>query len=531
MTLHGLNFIAGVPTEGHGRTFHANNPLDSQTLEPAFHEAGGADIDRALHHAEDAFSKYRRTDGATRAAFLGRIAEEIMAVGDELLERAHLETGLPLDRLKGERARTCGQLQLFAEVAREGSWCDARVDTGQPERTPLPKPDLRRMLQPLGPVIVFGASNFPLAFSIAGGDTASALAAGCPVIAKAHPAHPGTSELVGAAIVRAAEASGVPHGVFSMVHGGAETGQALVQHPLAHAVGFTGSRTGGLALFQTAHARPEPIPVFAEMSSLNPVVMLPGALRERTPQILEGLKTSVTMGVGQFCTKPGLVFALGGPEFEAFAEEFGEAITNSKPGTMLHAGISEAYASGVARLEKLPGVVELGASSTEPEASRTEGDPRVFATDAETFLLHRELHEEVFGPCTLLVSARTWTELEALVRSLEGQLTGTLHATPSDLEAAGDLLAFLERKVGRLLLNGFPTGVEVCPSMQHGGPFPATTDPRFTSVGTAAIARWARPLCYQNFPAESLPAELRNENPLGLMRTLNGKLTRDPVQA
>jgi len=527
MTLNGLSIIASAPTQGRGRTFNAVSPLDSQSLEPAFHEASGGDVDRALHHAEDAFTHFRRSSGESRAVLLERIADEIIALGDDLLERAHRETGLPLDRLTGERGRTVGQLRLFAGVVREGSWCDARIDSALPDRLPLPKPDLCRILQPLGPVIVFGSSNFPFAYSVAGGDTASALAAGCPVIVKAHPAHPGTSELVGTAIARAVDAAGQPHGIFSMLHGGVETGLALVRHPLARAVGFTGSRTGGLALFQAANARLEPIPVFAEMSSLNPVIMLPGALRERAAAMVEGLKASVTMGVGQFCTKPGFVFALGGPEFESFAEQFGQAITATRPGTMLHAGIRDAYATGVARLEKLPGVVELGASSTEPDATRTEADPRVFATDAETFLLHRELHEEVFGPSTILVSARTWTELEALVRSLEGQLTAAVHATESDLDPAADLLAFLERKVGRMILNGFPTGVEVCPSMQHGGPFPATTDARFTSVGTAAITRWARPICYQNFPASRLPPELRDDNPLGLMRTVNGTLTRD----
>ena len=529
MNLHGLNLIAGTRLEPHGRSFRAHNPRESQPLDPLFHEANPADADRALHHADDAFQMYRRSSGPQRADFLEIIAEEIEQLGDLLLDRAHRETGLPLDRLTGERGRTANQLRLFASVAREGSWCDARIDTALPQRQPVPKPDLRRMLLPLGPVIVFGASNFPLAFSVAGGDTASAFAAGCPVIAKAHPAHPGTSELVAGAIGRAVDRCGLPHGIFSMLHGRTEIGLALVQHPLSRAVGFTGSRGGGMALFNAAQARPEPIPVFAEMSSLNPLFVLPGALRERAAQIAEGLKTSVTMGVGQFCTKPGLVFGLGGPEFEGFAEEFGKALTAAKPGTMLHAGIRDAYQRGITRLEKTSGVIELDASSTKPDAAQTEADPAVFATDAETFLLHRELHEEVFGPCTLLVSARTWTELEAVARSLEGQLTATLHAAAGDLEVAADLLAILERKVGRLVLNGFPTGVEVCPAMQHGGPFPATTDARFTSVGTAAIQRWARPLCFQNFPASALPAELRDENPFRLMRTINGQLTRDPV--
>jgi NADP-dependent aldehyde dehydrogenase len=527
--LHGQSFIAGALAEPHGHGFRPTSPLDSQPLDPAFYEATNEDVDRALHHADDAFSNYRRSTAEARAAFLEKIAEEILALGDALLDRAHRESGLPLDRLTMERGRTVGQLRMFAGVAREGSWCDARIDTALPNRAPVPKPDLRRVLQPLGPVIVFGASNFPLAFSVAGGDTASALAAGCTVVVKAHPAHPGTCELVGSAIARAVEACKLPHGVFSMLHGGADQGLALVRHPLARAVGFTGSRVAGLALLQAAQARPEPIPVFAEMSSLNPLFVLPGALKERSADIVAGLKASVTVGVGQFCVKPGLIFGLGGPDFENFAEALGRAITAAPPATMLHAGIRDAYHRGVRRMETVPGVVEIGAASTEPDAAKTEGDAVVFGTDAQNFLLHRELHEEVFGPCTLVVSARTWEELEALARSLEGQLTATLHASHGDLASAADLVALLERKAGRLVLNSFPTGVEVCPSMQHGGPFPATTDARFTSVGTAAIARWARPVCYQNFPADALPAEVQNSNPLGLMRTVNSTLTREPI--
>ena len=529
MPLHGLSLIAGTFARPNAKTSRPNSPLDSQPLEPLFHEATFEDADRALHHASEAFRLFRRSSAAVRAALLEAIAEEILAIGDDLLNRAHAESGLPLDRLVGERGRTVGQLRLFAALVREGSWCDARIDTALPDRKPVPKPDLRRMLVPLGPVIVFGASNFPLAFSVAGGDTASALAVGCSVVVKAHPAHPGTSELTGLAIQRALAGCGLPAGIFSMLHGGAEIGVALVQHPLARAAGFTGSRAAGLALWRAANDRAEPIPVFAEMSSLNPVFVLPGALRERAAQIVDGLKTSVTMGVGQFCTKPGLVFGLGGGEFKNFAETFAEAITAAAPGTMLNAGICAAYHRSLDRAEKIPGVVALGMSDIEPEAAKTHGEPVVFATDANDYLTHRELHEEVFGPFTLLVTAGTWTELEAAARGLEGQLTATLFATPDDLAAASDLLTILESKAGRLLLNGFPTGVEVCPAMQHGGPFPATTDSRFTSVGTAAIQRFARPVCYQNFPPDALAPELRSENPCGLLRIVNGELTRAAV--
>jgi NADP-dependent aldehyde dehydrogenase len=529
MPLHGYSLIAGTLTKGGGKTFHATSPLDRKDLDPKFHEATFEDADRALHHAHDAFALFRRAGAVARAALLEKIAEEITALGDDLLHRAHAESGLPVDRLTGERGRTVSQLRLFADLVREGSWCDARIDTALPDRKPVPKPDLRRLLIPLGPVVVFGASNFPLAFSVAGGDTASALAAGCPVVVKAHPAHPGTSELVATAVQRAIEACGLPAGLFSLLHGGAELGLTLVQHPFTRAVGFTGSRTAGIALWRAANERPEPIPVFAEMSSVNPVFILPGALQERGAQIVEGLKASVTMGVGQFCTKPGLVFGLGGVHFESFAEKFGIAIAGAAPATMLHAGICEAYHHGLDRIEKVPGVVALATSDIDPDPAQTQGEPMVFATDAEDFLRHRELHEEVFGPYTLLITANTWTELEAAARSLEGQLTVTLHATTADLASASDLLTILERKAGRLILNGFPTGVEVCPSMQHGGPFPATTDSRFTSVGTAAIQRFVRPVSYQNFPADALPPEVQNENPRGLMRLVNGQLTRDPI--
>jgi NADP-dependent aldehyde dehydrogenase len=524
---HGKSFIAGVLCGDGARSFHAVSPLNGERLEPAFHEATEPDVDRALVLADTAFSTLRKLDASARAAFLEKIAEEILALGDDLLQRAHIETGLPLDRLTGERGRTVGQLRLFAEVVREGSWVDARIDTALPDRQPIPRPDLRRMLVPIGPVVVFGASNFPLAFSVAGGDTASALAAGCPVIVKAHPAHPGTSELVASAIVRAITACGLPDATFSMLHGGVELSHALVRHPLTRAVGFTGSQTAGRALFDTAAARPEPIPVFAEMSSVNPVFILPGALRERGAQIAEGLKNSVTMGVGQFCTKPGLVFAAGGPDLQAFAAEFAKKIESATPATMLHAGICKHYQQGADALAKVPGVTPLATSDLDPDPARTQGGAAAFTTDLEDFLTRPELHHEVFGPAALLVDVPDAASFLRAAAALTGQLTATVHATPEDLAASADLLAILERKAGRLLINGFPTGVEVAPAMHHGGPYPATTDSRFTSVGTAAITRFARPVCWQNFPATALPAELQNENPRSLMRLVNGKLTRD----
>ena len=529
-SLHGKNFLAGLPSGDGAHTFHAVSPLDGQTLEPAVHESSNADVDRAVTLAEDAFWTYRRTPAEARAVFLETIAEEILALGDDLLQRARLESGLALDRLTGERGRTMGQLRLFAGVIREGSWVDARIDPALPARQPLPRPDLRRMLVPLGPIGVFGASNFPLAFSVAGGDTASALAAGNPVIVKGHPAHPGTSELVAGAVVRALERCGLPAGIFSLLNGrGADVALALVRHPLLRAVGFTGSLGAGRALFDAANARPIPIPVFAEMSSVNPIFILPGAMRERGAQIVEGLKNSVTAGMGQFCTKPGLVFGLGGAELENFGGRFGEAMRAVRPGTMLHAGIRDAYQKGLHRLDAVAGVVNLATSETPADDAQTQGEPVAYTTDAATFLHHHELHHEVFGPSTLIVDAGSFAVLVDIAHRLEGQLTATIHGTEEDLAQAGDLIAVLERKAGRLLLNGFPTGVEVCHAMHHGGPYPATTDERFTSVGTAAIQRFARPLCFQNFPATHLPPDLSDENPRGIMRLIEGKLTREAV--
>ncbi|HLZ52904.1 MAG TPA: aldehyde dehydrogenase (NADP(+)), partial [Verrucomicrobiae bacterium] len=444
--------------------------------------------------------------------------------------RAHLETGLPETRLTGERARTVNQLKLFAQVVREGSWVDARIDTAIPDRQPAPKPDLRRMLIPIGPVIVFGASNFPFAYSVAGGDTASALAAGNPVVVKAHERHPGTSELTAVAIRRAVVACHLPAGVFSMLHGlGKTVGLALVRHPFARAVGFTGSRAAGRALFDAAAARPDPIPVFAEMSSLNPIFILPEALREHGGKIAEGLKNSVTSGAGQFCTKPGLVFGLQGAAFEQFQQSLAQLLKTVAPTTMLHAGICDVYHQGLNRVAATGGVQLLARSETDPDTQKTHAESVLVCTDAKTFRANPELAGEVFGPFSILISAPTIAELEEIAQNLEGQLTATVHGTPGDFQKAGKLLRLLECKAGRLILNGYPTGVEVCPAMNHGGPYPATTDVRFTSVGTAAIYRFARPICYQDFSPSMLPPALRNENPPGIWRLVNGTLTRDAI--
>jgi NADP-dependent aldehyde dehydrogenase len=527
MELHGKNIIAGDIVESPGKKFQGFAPASGESIEPQFEEATADHVGRALEAAERAFHEFRKFPAERRATFLEKIADEILALGDALIERAHAETALPKDRLTGERGRTVNQLRMFADLIREGSWVDARIDRAIPDRQPLPKPDLRRMLIPFGPVAVFGASNFPLAFSAAGGDTASAFAAGCPVVVKAHPAHPGTSEMVSRAIASAAAATGMPAGVFSMLHGvGHEVGTGLVKHPLTRAVGFTGSLRGGRALFDAAASRPDPIPVYAEMGSVNPVFILPGALRERADTIAEGLKNSVMMGVGQFCTSPGLAVGLRDDNFAKFSEKITGLFESAQPGTMLYPGILQGFEAGVKKLSAIEGL-RMTQSKIEPNPTKTEARPDLFATDAKTFLRHHELGEEVFGPSTVVVSCDSREELERIARGLEGHLTATIHGTADDLRDHAWLVAILENKVGRLLFNGFPTGVEVCPSMQHGGPYPATSDARTTSVGTAAIERFARPICYQNFPQEALPVELQNANPRGIWRLVDNQLTKE----
>jgi NADP-dependent aldehyde dehydrogenase len=508
-TLLGLSLIGGRPGKNAGPRFHAIDPATGATLPPHFHEAAPDEIDAAMQAAAGALATTAGQTPVARACFLDTIASGIESLGDALLERCHAETGLPLARLSGERARTCAQLRLFARVVSDGAWVDARIDPALPDRKPLPRPDLRRMLVPIGPVVVFGASNFPLAFSVAGGDTASALAAGCPVVFKAHPAHPGTCEMVAAAIVRAARTCEMPGGVFSLLHGGAGVGLALVRHPAAAAVAFTGSHAAGRAIFDAAMDRPNPIPVFAEMSSANPVFLLPGALDERGDAIAGGLVASSTLGVGQFCTKPGLVFGVDSPAWTAFGEAVAARARDVAPGVMLHVGIADAFSRAVAGLS---GVEWL---------ARGPG-AHIARVDAATFSARPDLAHEIFGPFTLLVTAPDAAGLRTLASALDGQLTATLHGTTQDLAAAGDLVALLATKAGRLVVDGFPTGVEVSPAMQHGGPYPATTDARFTSVGTAAIQRFARPVCYQNFRDDLLPDALKAANPLGLLRLVDG---------
>lgn len=531
-SLHGFSLIAGDRGAPGGRTFRAVNPAGGPPLGPDFHEASPEEADLALGRAREAQGAFAHTTGETRARLLEAIAAGLEELGDALITRAAAETGLPAARLTGERGRTCGQLRLFAQLAREGSWVDARVDPALPERRPLPRPDVRRMLRPVGPVVVFGSSNFPLAFSTAGGDTASALAAGCPVVVKAHRAHPGTAELVGGVVARAVAAQGLPPGVFSQLHGeGATLGVRLVRHPATAAVGFTGSQAAGRALHDAAAARPRPIPVFAEMSSLNPVFLLPEALRERGAEIAAGLLGSFTLGVGQFCTKPGLVFAVRGEETEAFLTALAAGVRAAPCGTMLTPGIRAAFLANQQRLLGAEGVTLWASAAGEPATERHEARPVVARTTAGRFLARPELAEEAFGPFTLVVEAPDPDALAACAAALAGQLTATLHGTAGDLAGAAALRQLLEERAGRLVLNGFPTGVEVCAAMHHGGPYPATTDSRFTSVGTAAILRFARPVCYQGFPDALLPAALQDANPLGLLRLVDGRPTREPIAA
>jgi alpha-ketoglutaric semialdehyde dehydrogenase len=522
-SLHGMNVVAGTHRGGSGRSFAAIGPADGRELPGRFAFASPADVDDCLRAAEVAAPAFAATTGADRARLLEAIAEEILGLGDALLERAGLETALPAARLTGERGRTVGQLRLFAEMARDGSWVDARIDRALPDRQPLPRPDLRRLKRPLGPVVVFGSSNFPLAFSVAGGDTASALCTGNPVVVKAHRAHPGTSELVAGAIARAVATCGLPAGIFSMLHGeGSVIGMALVRHPATRAVGFTGSRAAGRALCDAAAGRSDPIPVFAEMSSLNPVFILPRALETRTKQIADGFVASMTLGVGQFCTKPGIVFAVDGPDLSRFRGCVAEAVAAAPVGTMLHADIRGEFEHGRDRMLGLSGTAVVARATAAADPLRTQAAAVVVETDARTFLGSEACGEEVFGPYSLIVPAGTAADLRTLAAALDGQLTATVHGTPEDLTAADDLLEILARKAGRLIVNGFPTGVEVCHAMQHGGPAPATSDSRFTSVGSAALERFIRPVCYQDVPDALLPPALRDGNPLGIERLVDG---------
>ncbi|MEU5882396.1 aldehyde dehydrogenase (NADP(+)) [Spirillospora sp. NPDC047279] len=513
--LTGSMLIGGGEVRGTGGTLRATDPRTGRELEPAYGMGGAAEVGRAAELAWAAFPRYRATGPERRAAFLDAIAGGVEALGDVLVERVEAETGLPRARVVSERARTCGQLRLFASFVREGTWLGVRAEPALPDRTPLPRPDLRRRRIPVGPVAVFGAGNFPLAFSVAGGDTASALAAGAPVVVKAHEAHPGTSELVGRVIQDAVRRHGLPEGTFALLYGdGPGLGTELVRHPRVKAVGFTGSRTAGLALVAAAASRPEPIPVHAEMSSVNPVIVLPGALAERAAEIGRGLVASVTTGAGQLCTKPGLVFAAEGEGFDEFVAAASAEMRKVAAAPMLTGRVRAAFTSGLDRLRGHPGV-STAALGEEDGAIAAAGRAGLFVTDEATFLAEPALHEEVFGPVALVVRVASPARLAEILERLDGQLTATVHASGGDHERARELLPLLEPLAGRIIVNGWPTGVEVGHAMVHGGPFPATSDSRSTSVGTSAIERFLRPVCYQDVPAALLPPELTGDDPAG----------------
>ncbi len=494
-------------------TLQAWNPAADEILEGSFSAATENEADRVMQKAQDAFLQYRHFSGAKRGEFLRKIADNIEGLGDTLVSRVMQESGLPEGRVKGERGRTCGQLRLFAQVAEEGSWVDATIDTASG--------DIRRLLIPVGPVVVFTASNFPLAFSTAGGDTAAALASGCPVIVKAHESHLGTNAMVSEAIINAAKETGMPDGVFSSLNSkGYQIGQLLVMHSLTKSVAFTGSHRGGMALYKLAQQREEPIPVFAEMGSINPVFLLPQAIKNRSGEIASQLAKSLNMGAGQFCTNPGLLVIKEDDQTANFIQHLREAVGQLKPYTMLNKGIFNNYNDKKTSAINAEGVQQEQAIK---EGGTHQALPAIASVSAAAFVKNPALHEEVFGPFSLLVKCKSDEDLAAVANSVTGQLTSTLMGEPGELNTYKNLIHILQEKAGRLIFNDVPTGVAVCHAMHHGGPYPATSDGRFTSVGTAAIKRFARPLCYQNFPDEQLPDALKAANPLGISRIVDGK--------
>ena len=520
----GKNYIGNELSAEGNKTYSTFDPKLNGATEWNFHEATNDEIDAAVKKADIAFQEYKNFSGSKKAEFLIAIAEEIEGIGDILIDTYTKESGLPEGRSKGERGRTMGQLKAFATLLKEGSWVEATIDTAQPDRQPFPKVDIRKMSFPLGPIAVFGSSNFPLAFSTAGGDTASALAAGCPVIVKSHPMHAGTAELVSSAIIKAAKRTGMPDGVFSNLNSsGIEVGQQLVLHPKVKGVGFTGSIKGGTALYKLANERKEPIPVFAEMGSINPVVALPSALVEKGADWAKQYAGSITLGAGQFCTNPGLILGVKSTSLDGFIDTLGTEIEKLDPSCMLHPNIYNNFEKGKQELSNQGGIDVVAAYETAVEPNY--GRQKVLTVNGANFLKNPKLHEEVFGPFSIVVRCADANELASVLSKLEGQLTGTILGSTKEIASYANVVDALQSRVGRIIFNGVPTGVEVCPSMQHGGPFPASTDSRFTSVGTAAIKRWVRPVSYQNWPQEALPDALKNDNPLNIMRIVDSEHT------
>jgi 2,5-dioxopentanoate dehydrogenase len=517
--INGMHLISGQWSPAAGPQFKAVNPGNGQEMDPAYTDAGQEQVDVAAIAAVEAFEQVAHLPPHWPADLLDAIAARIMDLGDALLERTEQETALPRVRLVGERTRTTNQLKMFAEIVREGSWVEATIDTADPTRAPLPKPDLRRMLRPRGPVVVFGASNFPYAFGAVGGDTASALAGGNPGLVKGHPSHPGTSELLAAAVLEAITQLRLPVGLFALLQGRSHgLSGTLVQHPDITAVGFTGSLRAGRALFDLAAARENPIPVYAEMGSVNPVFILPGAMAQRSEKIAQDLSASVLLGGGQFCTKPGLIFTIG--DDTSFMQQLAERITQQPPITMLNQNLRESFHARISEFEHVPGVRAIARGQPSGHASVS---PSLFETDLQTWQRQPRLHEEAFGPGALIIHCRSIDDALAGINSLEGSLTGTVHLEAPDEPAAQLILRRLEGKVGRVVVNGYPTGVEVCNAIVHGGPYPATTDPGSTSVGHAALRRFARMVAYQDTPQNLLPPALRDDNPLKIQRVINGQ--------
>lgn len=524
----GKNYIGNLLASTGSKTFRTFNPQTNIENEVVFYEASEVEINKAVALAAEAFKAYSKVSGAKKSEFLNEIANQIEALGDELVKTYCAESGLPEGRAMGERGRTIFQLRTFANLVKEGDWVDAVIDTADPNRQPIPKVDIRKMMIPLGPVVVFGASNFPLAYSTAGGDTAAALAAGCPVIVKSHPMHAGTGELVASAIINAAEKTGMPNGVFSNLNSsGIEVGVTLVKHASVKAVGFTGSIRGGRALYDMAAQRPEPIPVFAEMGSVNPVVILPNAAKLKGAEWAKTYAGSITLGSGQFCTNPGLILGIKGDGLNNFIQILSDEIVKIEPSCMLHPNIIGAYESNKAKMLAQKGLQTT--ANVEKEVASNYGRQIITTVEGATFLANTNLHQEVFGPFSMVVQCEDATQLTEIISNLEGQLTGTLLAE-SELEQYAAIVDALQNRVGRIIFNGVPTGVEVCPSMVHGGPYPASTDSRFTAVGTESIKRWVRPFSFQSWPNELLPDALKNENPLGILREVNGVNTVKSIE-
>lgn len=526
--LTGKNYIGNLLSANGTKTYRTFNPKENLENEQIFQEASSDEINQAVELAHLCFQTFRSINSHQKSKFLKTIATEILVLGDDLIALVMQESGLSYERVINERARTLWQLQMFADLLEEGSWVDATIDTAQMDRKPNPKPDLRKMLIPIGPVVVFGASNFPLAYSTAGGDTVSALAAGCPVIVKSHPMHAGVSELVASAIIKAAQKTGMPNGIFSHLNSsGIEVGMQLVKHPLVKAVGFTGSISGGRSLFDLANQRPEPIPVFAEMGSINPIILFPQALKNRNHEIAKTYAQSITLGSGQFCTNPGLILGIKSEELDRFTQHLADEILLTDVCCMLHPTIVNNFETNKATIKQQKEVTTI--VSYDAELKKNEGRTLILTVNGNTFLKNTQLHQEVFGPFSMVVQCDSSEEMETILNQLEGQLTGTIMGENEELFNYQNIINTLQNRVGRMIFNGVPTGVEVCPSMQHGGPYPASTDSRFTAVGIHAIKRWVRPFTFQNWPNECLPKALKDENPLKINRLVNNQYTKESI--